>query len=525
MSILVIDCGTYSIKFIEGRVQKKKFIVEELEEILLEDVRGPNEIDISIHELQQRIISGYLQDQNFHGRIITQLPNEFLTNRYLDLPAKNKKDAELMIPFQLEEDLPFNIIDTHYIVNLYKKINGQFSAIVQIAEKNVFATYRNFLQAYHTVPSNLTSELSVYQSFVEEKKIESNVCILDIGHETTKAYLVYNGIIYTHHISYVAGAAIDEAISKTYDIGPSEARIFKHENSFFLTKSQLDSVTKEQQDFALMMHQTFKDLLSQIDRWLLGHRVKTGQSIEHIYLTGGSANIKNIDNYITERLKVSVSQFMSPGLEKMVSTHEYNALTLGYTMGATNAFKEPAKNFFTKEFASALKDGIKLENTIFSFYRVAIVCLIIIAGLLVESFYFINNDIKTTNREIRQLIKTSDLNLTRKQTAYLRKRPERLQKIVERKNKAINIDLEVLESVPTSSALKNLHTVTEAIKRNTQVSLTKYRGDLTSGYAEFNTKTQRDRDQLIKVLKKLNVNEANIDESKQSSVIISFKGK
>lgn len=525
MSILVIDCGTYSIKFIEGRILKKKFVIDELEEILLEDVRGPNEIDISIHELQQRIISGYLQDQNFHGRIITQLPNEFLTNRYLDLPAKNKKDAELMIPFQLEEDLPFNIIDTHYIVNLYKKINGQFSAIVQIAEKSVFATYRNFLQAYHTVPSNLTSELSVYQSFVEEKKIESNVCILDIGHETTKAYLIYNGIIYTHHISYIAGAAIDEAIAKTYDIGPSEARLFKHENSFFLTKSQLDTVTKEQQDFALMMHQTFKDLLSQIDRWLLGHRVKTGQNIEHIYLTGGSANIKNIDNYITERLKISVSQFMTPGLEKMISTQEYNALTFGYTMGATNSFKEPAKNFFTKEFASALKDGIKLENTFFTFYRVAVICLVMIAGLLVESLYFISNDIKTTNRDIRKLIKSSDLNLTRKQEAYLRKRPERIQKIVERKNKAIEIDLDVLENVPKTSALKNLHTITEAIKRNAQVSVVKYSGDLVNGTAEFVSKTQRDREQLIKVLKKLNVNEVNIDDTDKEKIIISFKGK
>ena len=525
MSILVIDCGAYSIKFVEGRVHKKRFIIDDIEEVLLEDVRGPSDQEVSVHELQQRIISGFLKDQHYNGRIITQLPNEFLTNRYLDLPAKSKKDAELMIPFQLEEDLPFNIADTHYIVNLYKKINSQFSAIVQIAEKSVFATYRNFLQAYHTVPSNLTSELSIYQSFVEEKKLESNVCILDIGHQTTKAYLVYNGIIYTHHISYVAGAAIDEAISKTYNIGPAEARIFKHENSFFLTKSQLDSVTKEQQDFALMMHHTFKDLLSQIDRWLLGHRVKTGQSIEHIYLTGGCANIKNIDNYITERLHVSVSQFMTPGLERMVSPQEYNSLTLAYTMGASNTYREPAKNFFTKEFASALKDGIKLENTIFTFYRLALVCLILCAGFLVESLYFVNRDIKSTDREIKKLIKSSDLNITKKQERYLRKSPDKLTKIIKQKNKAIEVDLKVLAGVPKSSALANLHTVTSAIKRNEEVSLTKYKGDLNSGFAQFQSKSDRDTKQLLKVLKGLNVNDANIDDSNKEKITISFKGK
>lgn len=525
MSILVIDCGAYSIKFIEGRIHKKKFFIDDLEEVLLEDVRGPNDIDISIHELQQRVISGFLRDQNYNGKIITQLPNEFLTNRYLDLPAKSKKDAELMIPFQLEEDLPFNITDTHYIVNLFKKMNGQFSAIVQIAEKEVFATYRNFLQAYHTVPSNLTSELSVYQSFIEEKKMESNVCILDIGHQTTKAYLIYNGIIYTHHISYIAGQSIDEAISKTYNIGPSEARIYKHENSFFLTKSQLDSVTKEQQDFALMMHHTFKDLLSQIDRWLLGHRVKTGQNIEHIYITGGSANIKNIDNYITENLKVSVSQFMTPGLEKMVAPDEYNALTLGFTMGAMNSYREPAKNFFTKEFASALKDGIKLENTIFTFYRAAIICLIICAGFLVESLYFINNEVKSTNNEIRKLIKSSDLNITKKQEAYLRLKPERLTSIINKKNKALKVDLDVLAKVPNTSALQNMYTITSAVKKNEEVAMIKYQGDLESGSAQFLSKNKRDTEQLLKILKNLNVDDLKIDETKKDIISINFKGK
>ena len=63
MSILVIDCGAYSIKFLEGRVHKKKFIIEDIEEILLEDVRGPADVDISIHELQQRVISSFIKEQ------------------------------------------------------------------------------------------------------------------------------------------------------------------------------------------------------------------------------------------------------------------------------------------------------------------------------------------------------------------------------------------------------------------------------------------------------------------------------
>ena len=425
MSILVIDCGTYSIKFLEGHIQKKKFYLDEVEEVLLDDVKGPSENDISTHELQQRIISSYISDRDFQGKIITQLPNEFLTNRYLDLPAKNKKDAELMIPFQLEENLPFNIDETHYIVNLFKKLNGQFSAIVQIAEKEVFSTYRNFLHAYHTSPSHLTSELSVYQSHVEEKKIESNVCILDIGHETTKAYLVYNGVVYTHHISYVAGLALDEAISRTYGISQSEAKVYKHENSFFLTKSQLDSVTTEQQDFALMMHKTFNDLISQIERWLLGHRIKTGLNIEHVYLTGGSSNIRNIDNYLTERLQVSVSTFRTLGLEKNVGQDSYNSLTLGFTMGSSTAYAEPTRNFYTKEFASALKDGVTLENTIFSFYRVAILCVIMSIGLIVESKVFIDRDKKYVNNQIKKLLKGSDLSLNKKQKGPTQERSQR----------------------------------------------------------------------------------------------------
>ena len=207
-----------------------------------------------------------------------------------------------------------------------------------------------------------------------------------------------------------------------------------------------------------------------------------------------------------------------------------DVVTLLYDVKSINGsiiYETQQRNYVVdkEDFIPALQDGIKLENTIFTFYRMAIVCLLICFGLLVESFYFIESDVKTANREIKKLIKSSDLNLTKKQEAYLRKKPERLNKIIKQKNKAVQVDLDILSNVPKGSALQNLQIITSAIKRNQEVALTKYTGDLEVSYAEFKSKSERDSKQLTKVLKALNVRNLKVDDSKKEIITVKFEAK
>ncbi len=513
MSNLIIDSGSYSVKFIEGKFQRKNFKIESYDEVLLADIRDPSDYGTSDLEYQQQIIKQYLEQTKFTGKVIYQLSNNFLTTRYIDLPVTNKKKAELMIPFQLDEDLPFPAMDAHFTNTFYKNTNGNFSSIVQITEDETFKELHSSMKLNHTIPSVLTTELSVYQSYIEDRKFGGHVCIIDIGHNSTKAYLAFNDKLLSNHVSSIAGSTIDEVIASTYDISADESRIYKHENAFFLTDGQFDQVSEDQREFAVIMKQAASPLIQQLQRWLLGYRIKTGFSIEKVYICGGSANIKNIDTFLTERLETPVEILKISSLESQVNPGEGLSLTLPYLMAQSQKFKTIPVSFLTKNYASGLLNGVTLEDSAFNFYRIALVALVISLGLNLETFVFLERDRTEYNASVRKTIKDPDLDIPIKlQKSYL-KRPETVSKYLATKEKIVAADLKILQGTQGSNAIISLAKLSAGIKRNEKVSLISYKSLNNENTAIFKGDTQRDIMQVKELIKSLNFDGLNIKES------------
>ncbi len=524
MSTLIIDCGSYSVKFLEGKFQKKNFQIDGIDEVLIDDVRDENDLEITLEEYQQKIIRQYIEQTGFTGKVISQLPNDFLTSRYLDLPVNNKKKADMMIPFQLDEELPFSTAESHFISNYHKTSNGQFSAIVQITEDQVFNSYHSFLQTNHTLPSILTSELGVYQSFVSDRKFGGHICILDIGHKTTKAYFAYNDKIVSNHTSSVAGQTIDEIISQTYEITSEEARIYKHENAFILTEGQIDQVSPDQKEFAILMRQSFSPLVQQVQRWLLGYRIKTGFSIEKIYITGGTSGINNIENFLTEKLEAPVEHLKILSLDSQLEEQEGPSKTLPYLMAQSQKFKTPPLSFLTKSYASGLSNGIKMENTSFTLYREAIIAALIILGLSIETFVFINKDITKHNRSITKLLKSRELKLSNKQIKSYRRKPKKVSKNLSKKERVINSDIKILEKRSDDNALRPLAFLSKKIKKNERISLISYKGDTLNSKAVFLGDSKRDITQLKDLVKTMGLDGLSFKNIDEKKLEVSFSG-
>ena len=83
--------------------------------------------EVSTEDIQSEIIESYLDEmdavhtEGFEGKIIFQIPNKLFTTRYLHIPVKQEKKAEQMIPFQLDDELPYTIPELHY-VNKFTKV-------------------------------------------------------------------------------------------------------------------------------------------------------------------------------------------------------------------------------------------------------------------------------------------------------------------------------------------------------------------------------------------------------------------
>ncbi|MCO4792344.1 MAG: pilus assembly protein PilM [Bacteriovoracaceae bacterium] len=512
MNYLCIDLGSYSVKFYHAQQDKKKIVLNSFDEIIIEKVRPQVNPDATLYEIQQEIVSSYLKKDQFDGLVIYQLPSEMITTRYFELPVNNKKKAEMMIPFQLDENLPFPSVQSHYVSLLYSKGNSMF-AQVNIAQTEYFEKLYTFLKDKGVLPGLMTSEQFVIQSFVEHHKQNGSFAVIDIGHSTTKGYFVHNRHVISNHIAYVAGRNFDSVISETYQISPEEAILYKHENCFFLTDEQIEEVDDDQKEFATLMKKTIWSLVNDIKRWELGYRVNYGKTVDKIYITGGSSNITNFDLFLTDHLGIPV-EIWNPYIDYHESSfgvdEEYlNSFTICHMMASSQSAKQSPPNFLHGRFLGSFSQNIPMESTAFLMNRAFFLSLLLLLFVVGERV-FLNRDIKVLNRKLTKMVKSSTLELNRKEKRYLRKQPEKLLKVLKKKNNQVAQEVKSIMSASTVNALDPLVSLSKLITPNKNVNLSSLNVDGTKVRAIFHSDDTKEMQKFAKYLKTIGLTNQSV---------------
>lgn len=484
MNILAIDIGTYSIKFVEVRPERKNLNLIEKQEIVIEEVKSYYPQATALIDIQKEIVANFIQKKNADLKIIFQLPNEYLTTRYLEIPGSSKRKTEQIIPFQLDDNLPYTLNQAHFSSRLLKR-EGGFSVISNITQLNIFKEYFSFFESKDAQPSVLTSEISIIQAYIEQIKMNDACCILDLGHKTTKAYFVQNRKIVSNHTSYVAGATINEVISKTYQISLEDAIIYKHENAFLLTDDQINEVTSEQREFSLLMKQIFVPLIHDFKRWEIGHRVKFGQSIDKIFILGGSSQITGIENFLNYHTSVKVEPL--PPLTEFkndYSLHE-RSYFLAKMMALSQRTPSSLINFLTGKFQISSNVYISLHSVVFLWIRSSFIALLLIVGLLTERYFFLVKQDKLLESKISTLLKAPSLEISKKDQKAINTKPESILNLLKKKNKVYKDEVSSILSSNGINALRPLAILSKVISNNPKVSLENFSSDGSVVIANF----------------------------------------
>jgi general secretion pathway protein L len=525
MNILAIDIGSYSIKFIEVRPERKNYVLVEKQEIILDEVKPHYPNIKGIAELQKEIISNYIQKKPNDIRIIFQMPNEMLTTRYLEIPGTSKRKTEQIIPFQLEENLPYSLNNAHFSSRLNKK-SKSFSVLSNIIQLNVFKDFFGYFENKETQPSILTSEISIMQAYIDHIRMNDTCCIVDLGHKTSKAYFVQDRQIVSNHTSYVAGQSINEVISKTYQISLEDAIIYKHENAFMLNDDQLESVSPEQKGFALLMKQIFNPLILDLRRWEIGHRVKYGTNIDKIFILGGSSNINNIDNFINYHTGINV-EILPPllDLKNDYTAHDKN-FYLAKMMAISQKTPSSVINFLTGKFQTASNAFISVHSAVFIWVRTTFIALLLILGLAGERFIFLNKQNATVDTKIKALLKRSNLGISNADRKTYDKNPSRVLSIIKKKNKIVTDEVSSILSSQNINALKPLALLSKTINNNPNVSLEKFTSDGYKVNAVFSATNPGELEKVNSILRGSGLPQLNINfQTGQTILTIQFEDR
>lgn len=464
MKVLSIDLGTYSVKFLYCSLDRKSIIVEKITSIPLElsNKATPQEIE----DKQIEILQQFFKENSEESKKIIQIPSKWLTSRFLNFPVSSKKKAEQMLPFQLDRELPFNLTNVQYASQFIPKRNSFFT-LTSIIDLNRFDLFFRKLETANILPDIITSEASIIQSYIHQRKFEGSSCILDIGHETTKAFFIQDKKVVSSHIAHIAGKTITENISRTYQISYQEAEEFKLTKSFFLTDSQYNEVNEDQKAFALMMNGIFSSFLLEFKRWELGHKITHGEGIKTIYLCGGSSRIKNFNNFLTQKLSINVLHLDllqdNNIKDSSIEGDEYLSNYIPFLMAQTAESKLLPINFRKGIYSSGEQTEIPFYSAFFIGARVLIVAFIIFISLLFERVFLLKEE-KNLETQITKLIKRSELNIIKRDQRLYQMKPLLILNKLKSRYVEIEKEIELIQNISKTNAILPILNVKNILK-------------------------------------------------------------
>ncbi|CAM9944559.1 unnamed protein product [Chrysoparadoxa australica] len=511
MKYLAIDLGSYSVKTMLIKLERKQIELLDIGEFVLDELKeelDPEGTTRSLH----RILVQNIVPEDFEGKTIFQLPNHLITSRHLNLPITQRKKVEMMIPFQLDENLPFSTMDSQFFSQQLRK-GDSTSILVNVTKRPELSDFFHNYEMYDCLPTVLTSELSVIHAQALNKNINGPIAILDIGHTSSKCYLIYENEVVSHHFSSCAGSTIDEVISHTYQIPLKEAVLYKHQNCFLLTDGQYEGVTTEQKEFALLMKKTITPLVLDLKRWLLGFRVKYGIPIENIYLTGGSTNIHNIGNFFAQQTGVK-TDFLSMGeslidSEELLSGSEGKFFMSGL-MGLNLVGKNKPGNFLTGDYSTGSNLSLPLHSVGFYFSRAGIMALVLSLLLGVDAILQQSRADKV-DKLLKTLVKRKELGLNPAEQRGYKNRLDKMETKLLKENKKIEDEVSTLLSATKKTGIPSLEKIFDLFSAKSGIELSEF------------TATSKETSGTIKV--KNNQELKNIQEILQSSGFGNLKTK
>ncbi|MBI2521179.1 MAG: pilus assembly protein PilM [Bdellovibrio sp.] len=499
MNVVLADFGSYSLKVARFRVEKTGLIPidywEELSpgpvpkstppsspapegEVIPIEVKAPAQFEE--HHLE--VLAQYLKKNAPKDKSVFIFSERYLSSRILHLPVKSIKKAELMIPHQLEESIPFPIENIHLLCK-YTKSNSGMDILAEFTTSNDMNAIYQQLKSFDILPNLLTSSSMLVDEFVkwflaqtQETETVNTRCwsLVDIGHTTTKIYTYEKDNLRSKHSIGFGGKMLDLGIARAYKISVAEAQNYKHKNAFYLTSLQVPNASKDEAVFAEVMGEETLPLVQEMRRYFVSLKVKYGLTVEFCYFTGGGQRIPNFVSFMGEKLDLPTSELpladcFNVKAKKMEGgqIHSFGPVILGalaHVQGKT------IPNLLRGNYSTSHQEILPLTGTVFLTARTAIFALIVLLGLLVEKI-FLYTDEKQINAQVNSILKSKVLNLTTKEERTYRNRLDRLTTMLQTREKSITQEVSTLSAASRVNAVKSLAELSQVLQGNQKVDV------------------------------------------------------
>ena len=319
-NFLGLDIGSQSVKFVEVRRRKGKPVIVDYGIHRFSSQPGVMPTAEERREALQEVVKQILKKNP--RRVLTSLSGPDVSVRYLTLPKMPRKELKEALLWASRKEVPFAeeeiVLDFKILGERVEDNVSKLEILVVVAKKELVQTHLSLMKELGVTPTKLVVLPLALWNLLLEAQLKGCVLMIDLGAEnTTMAFFNEGKLLFVREIT-TAGNAITEAISGTIfyedgqvNLSPSEAERLKLTYGFPEDSSHLKT---EQgvplSEISVMMRPVLERLLNEIQRSLEYFKEKFSlRRIDRIYLSGGTARLKNLSRYLSQNLGVETQVF------------------------------------------------------------------------------------------------------------------------------------------------------------------------------------------------------------------------
>ncbi len=302
MRILGIDLGSSSIKSVEMDSAFGRF-----------DIRDYHEQTIQAGETQTDALNRLIRAlPKPPDKVIVAIPPSFNTFRNLLLPTRDKKAIQSGIGFELEDELPFSVEDASfpYIILAQGKQGSNIHVAISL-KKHIGAMIQKW-QETAVNPDVITTEEWAYRAILNRTlgpnagAAEEPLLLTIVGHERTLFYLHWMGTPALIREARWGGKDLTLAIAQKYQIPLDQAETTKLGQGIIFGTQRPADATPEQLEMSACLESPCENLLTELRQIDLVARSATQHGVNFIYLSGGTALLPGLGQWLEEKLQVIV---------------------------------------------------------------------------------------------------------------------------------------------------------------------------------------------------------------------------
>ncbi len=307
-TFLGVDIGTSSIKVVQLTRERNKYKLDTYGEVHLyeKDNQGRLEetslkmLDNQVATLLKKIIT---EAKVKSKKVAMSVPVFSSFSTIINMPDLPRGELDKAIEFQARQyiPVPINQISLSSIIISREKKNknssGKLEVLLVALPNEVKRKYKNIAKL-----SGLDLVALEMETFPMARAIINNqkklFLIIDIGAKSTNYCIVDNGFVRLSHNFDISGVDITKAFSD-YSGGD-----YKKGES--LKKSMGLKMTPGQMDMAPEVLSSVGAISSEAERIMSAYFNKTTNRVEGVILSGGTANMLGLSDYLAERLSLDV---------------------------------------------------------------------------------------------------------------------------------------------------------------------------------------------------------------------------